>query len=238
MSPVLDASVGGLGGCPFAPGASGNIATEDLVYSVAGQRNSSRRRPAGRDRRGGGRATGGRTLASRLAAPRRRPHPGRVVRCPWTKGARRAPWNAERHTVENLKEDAVRVLARRSTWISPSPTIFRECSTRWTRSSRPRSNRWNANTCSTSISVANMPVPTGKTAASRRGSGKTFSVRCAGVLTRRAGCDTGYRHSLVAVTAPTSTWPSSGNIWRIRDSGCITTCRTSRRSWGISRRSS
>jgi hydroxymethylglutaryl-CoA lyase len=28
----LDASVGGLGGCPFAPGASGNIAAEDLVY--------------------------------------------------------------------------------------------------------------------------------------------------------------------------------------------------------------
>ena len=28
----LDASVGGLGGCPFAPGASGNIGTEDLVY--------------------------------------------------------------------------------------------------------------------------------------------------------------------------------------------------------------
>ena len=28
----LDASAGGLGGCPFAPGASGNIATEDLVY--------------------------------------------------------------------------------------------------------------------------------------------------------------------------------------------------------------
>lgn len=28
----LDASVGGLGGCPFAPGASGNIALEDLVY--------------------------------------------------------------------------------------------------------------------------------------------------------------------------------------------------------------
>src|SRR4029079_5359928 len=30
--PRLDASVGGLGGCPFAPGASGNIAIEDLVY--------------------------------------------------------------------------------------------------------------------------------------------------------------------------------------------------------------
>jgi hydroxymethylglutaryl-CoA lyase len=28
----LDSSVGGLGGCPFAPGASGNIATEELVY--------------------------------------------------------------------------------------------------------------------------------------------------------------------------------------------------------------
>jgi hydroxymethylglutaryl-CoA lyase len=28
----LDASAGGLGGCPFAPGASGNIATEDLIY--------------------------------------------------------------------------------------------------------------------------------------------------------------------------------------------------------------
>ena len=29
---VLDASVGGLGGCPYAPRATGNIATEDLVY--------------------------------------------------------------------------------------------------------------------------------------------------------------------------------------------------------------
>ncbi|WP_121256687.1 hydroxymethylglutaryl-CoA lyase [Solirubrobacter pauli] len=29
---VFDASVGGLGGCPFAPRATGNIATEDLVY--------------------------------------------------------------------------------------------------------------------------------------------------------------------------------------------------------------
>jgi hydroxymethylglutaryl-CoA lyase len=28
----FDASVGGLGGCPFAPGATGNVATEDLVY--------------------------------------------------------------------------------------------------------------------------------------------------------------------------------------------------------------
>lgn len=31
---VLDASVGGLGGCPFAPGATGNIGTEDLVFML------------------------------------------------------------------------------------------------------------------------------------------------------------------------------------------------------------
>ena len=31
---VLDASIGGLGGCPFAPNATGNIATEDLVYAL------------------------------------------------------------------------------------------------------------------------------------------------------------------------------------------------------------
>jgi hydroxymethylglutaryl-CoA lyase/(R)-citramalyl-CoA lyase len=34
---VLDASVGGLGGCPFAPNASGNVATEDLVYLLHGE---------------------------------------------------------------------------------------------------------------------------------------------------------------------------------------------------------
>ncbi|KIH97348.1 3-hydroxy-3-methylglutaryl-CoA lyase [Streptomonospora alba] len=31
---VLDSSVGGFGGCPFAPGATGNIATEDLVFQL------------------------------------------------------------------------------------------------------------------------------------------------------------------------------------------------------------
>ena len=31
---VLDASVGGLGGCPFAPRATGNVATEDVVYLI------------------------------------------------------------------------------------------------------------------------------------------------------------------------------------------------------------
>ena len=34
---ILDASVGGLGGCPYAPKATGNIATEDLVYLLEGE---------------------------------------------------------------------------------------------------------------------------------------------------------------------------------------------------------
>jgi hydroxymethylglutaryl-CoA lyase/(R)-citramalyl-CoA lyase len=34
---VLDASVGGVGGCPFAPRATGNICTEDLVYLLHGE---------------------------------------------------------------------------------------------------------------------------------------------------------------------------------------------------------
>ena len=48
---VLDASIGGLGGCPFAPDATGNIATEDLVYLLEreGDRDGHRPRPAHRD---------------------------------------------------------------------------------------------------------------------------------------------------------------------------------------------
>ncbi len=33
---IFDASSGGLGGCPYAPGATGNLATEDLVYALHG----------------------------------------------------------------------------------------------------------------------------------------------------------------------------------------------------------
>ncbi len=33
---IVDSSVSGLGGCPYAPGASGNVATEDLVYMLNG----------------------------------------------------------------------------------------------------------------------------------------------------------------------------------------------------------
>ncbi len=32
----FDASAGGIGGCPYAPGAAGNLATEDLVYLLDG----------------------------------------------------------------------------------------------------------------------------------------------------------------------------------------------------------
>jgi hydroxymethylglutaryl-CoA lyase len=65
---VLDASVGGLGGCPFAPGASGNLATEDLIYMLhrAGYETgydlaaliAEGRRMRGRLGRGGGSALG------------------------------------------------------------------------------------------------------------------------------------------------------------------------------------
>ncbi|HLW46752.1 MAG TPA: hydroxymethylglutaryl-CoA lyase [bacterium] len=34
--PTVDAAAGGLGGCPYAPGASGNLATEDLLYMLHG----------------------------------------------------------------------------------------------------------------------------------------------------------------------------------------------------------
>ena len=33
---TFDASAGGLGGCPYAPGAAGNLATEDLLYMLTG----------------------------------------------------------------------------------------------------------------------------------------------------------------------------------------------------------
>jgi isopropylmalate/homocitrate/citramalate synthase len=33
---VVDSAAGGLGGCPYAPGAAGNLATEDLLYMLHG----------------------------------------------------------------------------------------------------------------------------------------------------------------------------------------------------------
>jgi hydroxymethylglutaryl-CoA lyase len=33
---VIDSAAGGLGGCPYAPGATGNVATEDVTYMLEG----------------------------------------------------------------------------------------------------------------------------------------------------------------------------------------------------------
>ena len=57
----FDASIGGLGGCPFAPGASGNVCTEDLVHCLHAMGVSHRHRPR---------------------PPRRRLPPGRAHRRP------------------------------------------------------------------------------------------------------------------------------------------------------------
>ena len=41
----FDSSMGGLGGCPFAPGASGNVITEDLVFMFEAMGVADRHRP-------------------------------------------------------------------------------------------------------------------------------------------------------------------------------------------------
>ena len=69
---VLDASVGGLGGCPFSPNATGNVATEDLVWQLErdGVATGCRRRRARRDRalaRGAARPSAGRRCLPRVA---------------------------------------------------------------------------------------------------------------------------------------------------------------------------
>ena len=48
---VADTSAGGLGGCPYAPGATGNLATEDLVYALARRGRADRGRPRRAHRR-------------------------------------------------------------------------------------------------------------------------------------------------------------------------------------------
>ena len=61
---VIDSAAGGLGGCPYAPGATGNVATEDVVYMLEGmgirtgetaggnQRNQQAARPPAGEPRG------------------------------------------------------------------------------------------------------------------------------------------------------------------------------------------
>ena len=100
---VLDASVGGLGGCPFAPRATGNVATEDLVYLLEGEGIETGRRPrrARRRLRAGSRSVLGRKLegyvyrAGTLAAvndvARRRSSPRSRVAVGSVSRARRRP---------------------------------------------------------------------------------------------------------------------------------------------------
>jgi hydroxymethylglutaryl-CoA lyase len=64
---VFDASSGGLGGCPYAPGAAGNLATEDLVYLLDGMGIET-----------GVSLDGVLAASGILAAALRRPLPGRV----------------------------------------------------------------------------------------------------------------------------------------------------------------
>ncbi|EIN14446.1 aldolase [Punctularia strigosozonata HHB-11173 SS5] len=41
---TLDSSIGGLGGCPYSPGATGNVATEDILYALRGTKYHTRHR--------------------------------------------------------------------------------------------------------------------------------------------------------------------------------------------------
>ena len=94
---VLDASIGGLGGCPFAPRATGNIATEDLVYLLDGE-GVETGVDLGRARRRVGVARGrARAPARGPGLPRRR-LPARVVGAPSRTpgGSSRAPRRARR----------------------------------------------------------------------------------------------------------------------------------------------
>jgi hydroxymethylglutaryl-CoA lyase len=74
---TLDASLGGIGGCPFAPAATGNIPTEDLVYMLerSGYRPASISTRRSRRANGCSSSSGGRCRAcsSRQGAFRRRP---------------------------------------------------------------------------------------------------------------------------------------------------------------------
>ena len=99
---ALDSSVGGIGGCPFAPAATGNIATEDLLYLL--QRSGAALDVDVDELRRSGRGWGGSSgipsqhswagpagsLLSRPTSARtaRRPGPARCG-CPWPRPGRR-----------------------------------------------------------------------------------------------------------------------------------------------------
>ena len=74
---TYDASAGGLGGCPFARSATGNLATEDLVWLLTRSGDRARRRPGrpGRDQRLDGRPAGPAQPVRRRARPGRHNRP-------------------------------------------------------------------------------------------------------------------------------------------------------------------
>ena len=81
---TFDASTGGTGGSPFAPGAAGNLATEDLVYLLDRQGAAPRRRP--------GRRAGGGPIHRHRARPQRAGQQGgscrRVAAVGWSRWSR------------------------------------------------------------------------------------------------------------------------------------------------------
>ena len=105
---VVDASTGGLGGCPYARSATGNLATEDLVWALDGLGRRDRRRPRrpGRDQRVDGRAAGpplalagrqgaGGSMTDTTPQPDQRSDPGRPGRPtppPGDCASARRPW--------------------------------------------------------------------------------------------------------------------------------------------------
>ena len=117
---------------------------------------------------------------------------------------------------DHLEENRLRKPGR--TWILQLPGTFRVCWPRWTRSSRPRSNRSNASTCS-ALRPASGVRP------DRSGQWRHPTARVGDLLDemrRRAdaaaGCATAAAEGVRWSAAPTSTWPSSGNTWRNKGS--------------------
>ena len=117
---LFDASVGGLGGCPFAPRATGNIATEDLVYLLEGEGVDTGVDLDGADRRRGVAVRRARPRAARPRAPRR-PLPAGRERTPDSPAARRrtSASHVEQRRVVGVGPAVADRLARRRPARSP-----------------------------------------------------------------------------------------------------------------------
>ena len=148
----LDASVGGLGGCPFAPGASGNIATEDLVYLLRDSGIHVDVDLNAADRGGRGRAGRGRTRAARRAAPRRRPARWVSERADVDCADAEGPPDPARHRAggpESCSPSAVFTAPRWPTSRRPRVS-HRRCSTAISTTRRTCWPRWPSRSCATS----------------------------------------------------------------------------------------